>query len=93
MATLDRIECTLTLVGLKPTCGPDTLTASWSFLEISVIMIVDHFTFLDTATSRVRPLVPFHCRCATRLLIAATANSQGLPVSPCTIDFSLAPLF
>ena len=48
MAPPDRIEHALTLVGLKPTYEPVILGPSRSALVISVLIIVDHFLFLDT---------------------------------------------
>lgn len=53
MAPPACIKRALTLMGLKLTCGPAILTASQSALVISVPLIVDHFQFLDTASSRV----------------------------------------
>ena len=70
MAPPALIKRTLTSVGLKQNCGTKILTVSSSALVISVIMTLYHFTFLDTATSGLRALVPCLCRCASRLLIS-----------------------
>lgn len=93
MAPPAHIERALTSVGLKPTCGPEILTASRSALMTSVLLIVDHFPFLDTSAICKRLLAPCCCICATNILITATANARGFPVSPCTIDSPLVQLF
>ena len=60
---------------------------------ISVLLIVDHFPFLETSSSDVRLLAPCHRRCATHLLVATTAHARGCPVSLCPIDYPLMPFF
>ena len=93
MAPPTRIKRALTLVGLKPTFGPTILTASWSDLVIYVLLIVEHFPFWDTASIGVWSLETCICRCATRLLIYATAHAWGCPVFLCKIEFPLTPFF
>ena len=51
MAPPDRIECALILAVLKPTFGPDIITASQIALVISVLLIVYNFTFWGTYAS------------------------------------------
>ena len=87
-----RIQHVLILVSLKLTCGNAILTASQSTLVISVLLIVDHFPFLDTSTSVMRSLAPYLCICATHLLIAATTHAWGCLVLMCLNDLLLTPL-
>ena len=64
-----------------------------SSLVISVLLMVDHFKFLDTAASVVKTLATFRHRCVTRLCNSATTHAQVFPVSPCLIDLPLRPVF
>ena len=89
-AGIDRAH---TLVGLKPTCGPVIWTAYRSAFFISVLLIIHHFPFLDTSASGVQTLVPWYCRSATHLLIAATTYAWWCRVLSCTIDSPLTLFF
>ena len=89
MVTTANIESGLNLVGLKATCGTEILTAYRSALVISVIMIADHFPFLDTTSSGVRMLTLCLRRCETRLLTAGTAHTRGCQVSTRPIESPL----
>ena len=56
MAPPAQIELAKTLVGLEPTCDTAVITVSQSASLISVLLIVYHFPFLDTAAKGVQPL-------------------------------------
>ena len=91
MAPTDSIDRALTSVGLKSTCGPDILTSYWVDLVIYMLLIVEHFPFLDTNATGVRLLASCFCRCATCLLISDTVHSWGCPLFPFPIDSPLKP--
>ena len=92
MAPPAFIERALTLVGLKPTCAPKILTSYQSALVISMLLIVDHCQFLDTAASVMLLLVPCRHICATCLLTDYNAHTRGRPVSFCPINSPLTSL-
>ena len=89
MAPPARIECALTLVGLKPTCGEEILMDSRRALVISVLLMVDHFLFLDNSARGVWSLAPSRNRCATHILNTATAHARGCLVFTFPIDYPL----
>ena len=88
-----NIERDLTSVGLNSTFGPSILTDSRRAFVISVILMVDHFAFMETYTSGVRMLVLCSCMSATCLRNSATAHARGCPVLLCSINPPLTLLF
>ena len=79
-STMDRpyfMEHGQASLGLKPTCEPEISTAFLRSFVILVIRIVDLFFLWYTTHSGVWPPALCYQRCATRRLIAATAQALG----------------